>query len=112
MEEVEDVKMKLCDLHRFSADQLRGICIDEGESSHFLHAKTSLSLFVKGEKEEGILLVGDVDFVGPSGEKRKNNGHRSGSDLNLWKVAQPWEGLQGHSLSGFHVSPHLSVSVF
>lgn len=89
-EEVDDVEMKLCELHTISADQRdvhrwRESLIPPWKDLLFI-------LFVKGEEEEAVLLVGDMYFVGPTGEERKNSGHKSGSDLTLWEVAQPWEG--------------------
>lgn len=55
------------------------MCLDERESFYFFYAKIFfLFFFVKGEREEGNLLVGDVDFLGGSGEERKDNGVRMG----------------------------------
>lgn len=65
--------------HKFSAGRLRRMCTDEGESPACFHAKAFLSLFVSGEEEEGALLAGDVDFLGPRGEDRKDSWHRGRS---------------------------------
>lgn len=88
------------------------MCSDERESPYSFHAKTfPLFLFVKGEREEGNLLVGDVDFLGGSGEERKDNGVRMGQAAHIWEVALPRERQLLPSQAGSRcVSTSLSLS--
>ena len=78
------------------------MCTDEGESP------LSFSLFVRGEEGEGALLVGDVDFLGPYEEERKDNWLRSASGC------KPLGGATGSFplRLDLGVSLHLSVPFF